>query len=207
MSPHVLAHIFEPFFTTKPVGEGTGLGLSTVYGIVKQSSGYIWASSEPGRGTAFCVNLPSTRASNPVVTTGNPSAPAGRHETVLIVDDEPGVRAVMGRALSGAGFVVLEAADACEAIDLLQQQAEPPSAVITDMVMEGMNGRELVRRITDDLPGVPVLLMSGSTDDDIAHLGSQDRSHRFLQKPFSAVDLVQAVRTLIDDYPTRRKEL
>ena len=199
MSPDVLGHIFEPFFTTKRLGEGTGLGLSTVYGIVKQSNGYIWATSELGRGTTFHVYLPTSRAPQPVDTTGEPPA-AGRHGTVLIVDDEPGVRAMMSRALSEAGFVVVEAADGQEALDSLQRLPGPPSAVITDMVMHGMDGKELVRRIVNVFPGVPVLLISGSTDDDMVHLGSQDWDHHFLQKPFSAGDLAHRVRTLIDDY-------
>ena len=199
MSPDVLAHIFEPFFTTKGTGEGTGLGLSTVYGIVKQSNGYVWASSEPGRGTAFQVYLPSSRAPQGPDTPAELPAAAGRQHTVLIVDDEPGIRAMMGRALSEAGFAVVEAADGREAIDLLRRRPDPPDAVITDMVMEGMDGQELARRIADDFPGMPILFVSGTTDHDIAYLGLLDRDHRFLQKPFSAIDLVHEVHALINE--------
>jgi two-component system cell cycle sensor histidine kinase/response regulator CckA len=203
MLPDVLAHIFEPFFTTKRTGEGTGLGLSTVYGIVKQSNGYVWASSEAGRGTTFEVYLPSSGAPQRPDAPAELPAAACRHDAVLIVDDEPGVRAMMSRALCDAGFVVMEAADGHEAIDLLQRRPEPPDAVITDMIMEGMTGKELARRIANEFPEIPVLFTSGSTDYDIAHLGSLDQDHRFLQKPFSAVDLVHRVRALIKDRVTR----
>jgi DNA-binding response OmpR family regulator len=119
------------------------------------------------------------------------------------VDDEPGVRAMMSRALSAAGFAVVEASDGHEAIDSLQRRPEPPDAVITDMVMEGIDGKELARRIADDFPGIPVLFVSGSTDDDIAGLGLLNGDHRFLQKPFSAVDLVHGVHALINDRVAR----
>jgi two-component system, cell cycle sensor histidine kinase and response regulator CckA len=203
MSPDVLANIFEPFFTTKPTGEGTGLGLSTVYGIVKQSNGYVWASSELGRGTAFRVYLPSSIAPQRLDPPAELPAAARHQNTVLIVDDEPGVRAMMSRALSAAGFAVVEASDGHEAIDSLQRRPEPPDAVITDMVMEGIDGKELARRIADDFPGIPVLFVSGSTDDDIAGLGLLNGDHRFLQKPFSAVDLVHGVHALINDRVAR----
>jgi two-component system, cell cycle sensor histidine kinase and response regulator CckA len=203
MSPDVLAHIFEPFFTTKRTGEGTGLGLSTVYGIVKQSDGYVWAASEAGRGATFQVYLPSSVGPPRLDTPGERPATACRHDTVVVVDDESGVRAMMSRALAGAGFVVLEAADGNEAIDLLRGRAESPDAVITDVVMKGMDGMELARQIADEFPGIPVLFTSGSTDHDIAHLGSLDQDYPFLQKPFSAIDLVHGVRALISDRLSR----
>lgn len=203
MSPDILAHIFEPFFTTKPTGEGTGLGLSTVYGIVKQSNGYVWASSEAGRGATFQVYLPSSVGPQPLDTPGDRPATACRHDTVLIVDDESGVRAMMGRALTEAGFTVLEAADGDEALELLRGRAEAPDAVITDVVMERMDGKELARRIADEFPGLPVLFTSGSTDHDIAHLGSHGQDPPFMQKPFSAMDLVHGVRALISERLSR----
>ncbi len=199
MSPDILAHIFEPFFTTKRIGEGTGLGLSTVYGIVKQSNGYVWVASEVGKGATFQVYLPSPGGRQPLDTPGEPPATACQHGTVLIVDDEAGVRAMMSRALTEAGFVVLEAADGEEAIDVLRGRAEAPDAVITDVVMERMDGKELARRIADEFPGVPVLFTSGSTDHEIAHLGSLGQDHPFMQKPFSPIDLVHGVRALISE--------
>ena len=203
MSPEILAHIFEPFFTTKRTGEGTGLGLSTVYGIVKQSNGYVWATSEVGKGATFQVYLPASGGPQPLDTPGERPTTAYRHDTVLIVDDEAGVRAMIGRALGEAGFVVLEAADGYEAIDLLRGRTEAPDAVITDVVMEGMDGKELARRIADGFPGIPILFMSGSTDHDIAHLDSRDQDHPFMQKPFSAMDLVHRVRALIGERLSR----
>jgi two-component system cell cycle sensor histidine kinase/response regulator CckA len=203
MTPDVLAHIFEPFFTTKRTGEGTGLGLSTVYGIVKQSNGYVWASSEVGRGSTLQIFLPT--AVGPQHLDPPPDRPSlpSRRDTVLIVDDESGVRAMMSRALAEAGFVVIEAADGDEAIDLLRDRGVPPDAVITDVVMEGMNGKELARRIADEFPRIPVLLTSGSSDEEIAHLGSLEGDPAFLQKPFSAADLVHSVCVLISDCLTR----
>jgi PAS domain S-box-containing protein len=203
MSPDILAHVFEPFFTTKRTGEGTGLGLSTVYGIVKQSNGYVWAASEAGRGATFQVYLPSSVGPQPLDTPGEHPGAASRHATVLIVDDEAGVRAMMRRALTEAGFVVVEAADGDEAIDLLRGRAEAPDAVITDVVMERMDGKELARRIAEEFPGMPVLFMSGSTDQDIAHPDSRDQDHPFMQKPFSAIDLVHGVRALIGERLSR----
>jgi two-component system cell cycle sensor histidine kinase/response regulator CckA len=203
MPPDILAHIFEPFFTTKGTGEGTGLGLSTVYGIVKQSNGYVWATSEVGKGATFQVYLPASGGPPPLDTPGERPTTADRHDTVLIVDDEAGVRAMISRALGEAGFVVLEAADGDEAIDVLRNRAEAPDAVITDVVMEGMDGKELARRMAEEFPGVPVLFMSGSTDQDIAHPDSPDQDYPFMQKPFSAIDLVHGVRAVIDERLSR----
>jgi two-component system, cell cycle sensor histidine kinase and response regulator CckA len=202
MSPDVLAQIFEPFFTTKRTGEGTGLGLSTVYGIVKQSNGYVWASSEVGRGATLQVYLPTAVGLQHLDTPPNRPAVPCRRDTVMVVDDESGVRAMMSRALAEAGFLIVEAADGNEAMDLLRAGV-PPDAVITDVVMEGMNGKELARRIADEFPQIPVLFTSGSTDEEIAHLGSPEEGPQFLQKPFSAADLVYSVHALINDRPTR----
>jgi two-component system, cell cycle sensor histidine kinase and response regulator CckA len=203
MSPDILAHIFDPFFTTKPVGEGTGLGLSTVYGIVKQSNGYIWAASEVGRGSTFQVYLPSAVGSQRLDTPGERPATACRRHTVLIVDDESGVRAMMNRALTEAGFAVVEAEDGDEAIELLRGGGQLPDAVITDLVMERMDGKELARRIADEFSGMPVLFTSGSTNHNVAHLGSLTQDPPFLQKPFSATDLVDGVRAIISERPSR----
>jgi PAS domain S-box-containing protein len=203
MSPDILAHIFEPFFTTKSVGEGTGLGLSTVYGIVKQSNGYIWATSEVGRGSTFQVYLPSSGEPQRLDTPGERPAMERRHDTVLIVDDDLGVRAMMNRALTQAGFVVVEAADGDEAIKLLRGEAQLPDAVITDVVMERMDGKELARRIADEFPGMPVLFTSGSTTHNVAHSESLNQDPPFLQKPFSPTDLVDRVRAMTSERLSR----
>jgi two-component system, cell cycle sensor histidine kinase and response regulator CckA len=203
MSPDVLARIFEPFFTTKPTGEGTGLGLSTVYGIVKQSDGYVWASSEAGKGTTFTVFLPSSQASQRFDNGIAQTSTTRRDETVLIVDDEPGVRAMMRRALSDAGFTVLEAADGHEALAALRRRTEPPHAVITDVVMREMDGKELGRRLANEFPGIPLLFTSGSTDDKVVRRGLLNSEQPFLQKPFSPDDLVLRVRALLEDHFSR----
>ena len=193
-----LANIFEPFFTTKDVGQGSGLGLSTVYGIVKQSGGYIWASSEPGQGSTFRIYLPETA---PTVERGRAGAPQpqpasapGRGELILVAEDEEQVRRVAARALMEAGYQVLEAANGREA---LEQAARAPARirlVLTDVVMPEMSGRELAERLAILLPGTPVLFTSGYTDGEIARRGLLAPESDFLAKPFSPDAVVRAVR-------------
>jgi CheY-like chemotaxis protein len=193
-----LANIFEPFFTTKDVGRGSGLGLSTVYGIVKQSGGYIWASSEPGRGSTFRIYLPETastaergRASAPHPQPG--TAP-GRGELILVAEDEEQVRKVAARALTEAGYQVLEAANGREALELAARAPAPIRLVLTDVVMPEMSGRELAERLAILLPGTPVLFTSGYTDGEIVRRGLLAPESDFLGKPFSPDAVVRAVR-------------
>jgi CheY-like chemotaxis protein len=191
-------HVFEPFFTTKGVGKGTGLGLSTVYGIVKQSDGYIWVDSEPGRGAAFRIYLPLVDA--PVSSeTPPPSFPGGSgSETVLVVEDEPMVRAMVVRGLRDDGYVVLEAESGAEALALLERGGDDVRLVITDVAMAEMGGHELGRRLADSRPGLPVLYMSGYPLDEVVRRGLLHAHQPFLQKPFAPVALLETVRSLLD---------
>jgi two-component system cell cycle sensor histidine kinase/response regulator CckA len=189
-----ISHIFEPFFTTKRIGEGTGLGLATVYGIVKQSDGYIWVYSEPGQGTTFKIYLPLMHetASRPAIV-AEPVRSRGA-ETVLVVEDEASVRTVMKRALEHAGYRVLEAGRTSDAIDILTKHSGQISLVLTDVVMPGKGGPELADWIKQLAPHIPVLFTSGYPDGEIARRGLLDPGAVFLQKPFTPAALVRAVR-------------
>jgi signal transduction histidine kinase len=192
------ARIFEPFFTTKPAGKGSGLGLATVYGIVKQSDGYIWVSSEPGRGTTFRIYLPEHTGPVEALPPPGSAAPPRGVETILIVEDEPAVRRMASRALRAQGYAVLEAANGAEALDVLSRAAGPVDLVLSDVVMPVLNGRELSERLAVDRPEVRVLFMSGYTDDDIVRRGLLQPGAPFLQKPFVPADLSRKVRDVLD---------
>jgi len=199
MDRATLANVFEPFFTTKEVGRGSGLGLSTVYGIVKQSGGYVWATSEPGRGSTFQIYLPETaeRASDrqrPSAGHPQPGALSGNGELILIVEDEEQVRKVAARALTEAGYRVLEAANGREAVERVAHAPAPVRLVLTDVVMPEMSGRELAERLAHILPGIPVLFTSGYTDGEIFRRGLLAPESEFLDKPFSPDAVVRAVR-------------
>ncbi len=187
MEPAVLARVFEPFFTTKEQGKGTGLGLSTVYGIVQQSGGHIEAVSVPGKGSQFTIHLPRFDELVEIKASGSVLGPtrAQGNETVLLVEDESGVRAMISRALRQQGYEVLAAADGHEALRLFQAYPKPIDAIVTDIIMPGMNGRVLAERLGALKPGLRVLYMSGYTDDVIAHHGVLEPGTPFLQKPFS----------------------
>ncbi|HEX5529195.1 MAG TPA: ATP-binding protein, partial [Methylomirabilota bacterium] len=195
----IIDKIFEPFFTTKETGKGTGLGLSTVYGIVKQSGGYIWASSEPGRGSTFQIYLPETAerpSDRPRTSAGyaQPGALPGSGELILIAEDEEQVRKVAARALTEAGYRVLEAANGREALEQVARAREPVRLVLTDVVMPEMSGRELAERLALLLPGTPVLFTSGYTDGEIFRRGLLAPQADLLDKPFSPDAVVRAVR-------------
>lgn len=193
----LLDRIFEPFFTTKEVGRGTGLGLATVYGIVKQSGGYVWVESEAGKGTTFRIDLPRVEA--PVEPApppaGLPVLVPGR-ETVLVVEDEKTLRDLVCKVLRRAGYTVLGAPNGDEALRLCAQAEPRIDLLLTDLVMPLMGGRELAERIGAVCPGVPVLYMSGYTDDRIADLPASGAG--FLQKPFAPQALLQKVREALD---------
>jgi CheY-like chemotaxis protein len=199
MSKETLDHIFEPFFTTKAVGEGTGLGLATVYGIVKQNGGFIDIYSESGTGTILKIYLPrhvgeGTEASlEPVI-----ELPEGRGETVLLAEDEIAVLEISKRNLEGLGYTVLGAQTPGEAIRQAGAHAGEIHMLLTDMVMPGMNGRELAARIQAIRPGLKVLFMSGYTADTIAHDGILDKGVQFIQKPFTLLDLACKVRKTLE---------
>jgi two-component system cell cycle sensor histidine kinase/response regulator CckA len=200
MSPETLRHIFEPFYTTKPVGQGTGLGLATVYGIVKQSEGYVWAYSELGQGTTFKVYLPlETEATSRAPATPPPVRASG--EVVLVVEDEPTVRDMTSRVLQEYGYRVVVAAGAQEALALVSQRDQKVKLLITDVVMPGMDGPELARQVLALRPGLPVLFMSGYTDDEIVRRGLLQVGQPFLQKPFTPEALGREVAELLKRSP------
>ncbi|NIV55500.1 MAG: response regulator, partial [Gemmatimonadetes bacterium] len=203
MSEEVQAHIFEPFFTTKELGKGTGLGLSTVYGIVKQSGGYVWVESQVGSGTSFRVFLPRAEAPARVgapsdeARTGSTALPDGS-ETVLLVEDEPAVRALVKKILEQRGYTVLEARGGHGAIGISETHAGPIDLLLTDVVMPEMSGRELAERLLPDRPNTRVLFISGYTEDAVVHHGIQNTRINFLEKPFSPGALVRKVREVLD---------
>ena len=199
------SHIFEPFFTTKEPGQGTGLGLSTVYGIVKQSEGYVWAYSEPGLGSTFKVYLPLTDDAARGPDDAPPAESPANGELVLIVEDEVRVREIARRALEGAGYRVQEAANGREALDLIARTTEHPGLVLADVVLPGMSGPELARRVVELAPGTPVLLTSGYPDGEIDRRGLLAPGAAFIQKPFTPEALVSMVhRVIAGDADSRR---
>jgi PAS domain S-box-containing protein len=188
------ARIFDPFFTTKEPGKGTGLGLATVYGIVRQSGGHVWVYSEVGRGTSFKVYLPrADEAPEPETALAGAELPRGT-ETILLVEDDDGVRRLARRVLSRAGYEVLEAPDGHEALTAAAAHPGPIHLVVTDVVMPGMSGREVAERMATARPEAEVLYTSGYTDDAIVHHGVLDDGMAFLQKPFDPSTLLRAVR-------------
>jgi two-component system cell cycle sensor histidine kinase/response regulator CckA len=198
MDRETLARIFEPFFTTKEKGKGTGLGLSTVYGIVKQSGGYIAAESEPGKGTSFLIYLPRVAAPAGTETEPGGSAFDQGSETLLLVEDDDAVRALTLRTLEQGGYRVLEAASAEGALTVSDAFEGVIDVLIADVVMPGESGPELARRLAGTRPEMKVLFMSGYTDDAILRSGRLPPNQRFLQKPFAPDVLRQKVRDLLD---------
>lgn len=198
MDAKTQARIFEPFFTTKELGKGTGLGLSTVYGIVKQSGGFIWCESASGRGTTFEIYLPQVIACAEGEQCNAPTALPRGTETVLLVEDDDSVRSLARRVLLRQGYSVLEARNGNDALTLLEETTGRVHLVLTDVVMPLMNGRALANRIAADFPEMPVLFMSGYTDDDIIRRGALPSGCAFLQKPFTADLLAQTVRETLD---------
>jgi signal transduction histidine kinase/CheY-like chemotaxis protein len=200
MDPEVRARAFEPFFTTKAPGRGTGLGLSTVYGIVKQSDGYIWVDSEPDRGTRIRIYLP--RVAEPpdlleVKKAPSKSTPRG-HETVLLVEDEEGVRELIAEWLSGHGYTVLTATNGAEALALAAKEPRDIDMLIADVVMPQMGGPALAERLLPSRPGMKVVYVSGYADEAIGHPRVLAAGSGFLQKPFSLDTLERKVREILD---------
>jgi PAS domain S-box-containing protein len=204
MSPDTMANIFEPFFTTKAASEGTGLGLSTVYGIVKQNLGFIDVSSELGEGTVFSIHLP--RVSGAAAELQHPRETAERSdrvvqgggETILVVEDERSIRTTCRAFLEKLGYKVLVASDPTEALRLVGGYEDVLHLVITDVVMPGMNGAQLAGKLREQRPGLACIFMSGYTDDIIANRGVLEHDTEFLGKPFTREDLEATVRRVLD---------
>jgi CheY-like chemotaxis protein len=200
MPPAVRARVFEPFFTTKKPGRGTGLGLATVYGIVRQSGGYIEVSSEPDHGTRFKIYLPRVdeppqqRRSSPL------SAPGGGTETVLLVEDDAALRGIVKELLEEAGYNVF-AADPDEALELASAEHTRIDLLLTDVAMPGLTGPDLTRRLREVQPGLPVLFMSGHSESGVLEGDPLAPGAAFLQKPFASDVLLRKVRQVLDDRP------
>jgi two-component system cell cycle sensor histidine kinase/response regulator CckA len=201
MDAETQAHIFEPFFTTKEQGKGTGLGLATVYGVVKQSGGYVWVYSEPGHGTTFKVYLPSIDSEGAPKGSkhlgGSSSLPRGS-EVVLLVEDEEGVRELAQEYLRMSGYKVLTAHDGHTAVEAVSMHDGPIHLLMTDVVMPGISGRELAARVSAIRPGIKILYMSGYTDRAIMHHGALEPRAPLLQKPFTLAMLAAKLREILD---------
>jgi len=203
MNRETREHAFDPFFTTKEAGKGTGLGLATVYGIVKQSGGYVWIYSEPGQGTSVKLYFPEVSAAaafgpSAELQTAARSVQRGS-ETILLVEDEEAVRGLACRILEKQGYRVIPAQHGRDAMDIAAREQGRIDLVLTDVVMPGMNGRGLVERLSGIRPAIKSLYMSGYTDDDIIRRGFMEPSKSFLQKPFTSEALLLTVRKVLDD--------
>jgi len=199
MDATTMARIFEPFFTTKEVGKGTGLGLATVYGIVKQSGGFIWVSSEPGKGSQFEVYLPRvaeqvgvTAGAERILPSKVPGAP-----TILVVEDDAAVRELASKFLDTAGYNVLAAKDGVEAMEIASGCGQPIGGLLTDVVMPRMRGTELAARLSHELPEMKVIFMSGYLENDEGSNGLIEEGV-FLEKPFTRESLLRKVSEVFE---------
>ena len=199
MDAETQSHIFEPFFTTKKLGQGTGLGLATVYGIVKQSGGHIWVYSEPGQGTTFKIYLPRVEeAVAPIKPKADRRTELKGPETILVVEDDDALREVIYRGLKKYSYTVLAAANGGEALILCEKYKRPIQLILTDVVLPQMSGRELVERLASSRPGMRVLYMSGYTENAIVTHGVLHADVGFLQKPFKVDQMVRKIRETLD---------
>jgi CheY-like chemotaxis protein len=198
MDAEIMVHLFEPFYTSKETGKGTGLGLSTVYGIVKQSGGEVVVESHPGRGATFTIYLP--RITEPVLTAPSAVQPAVRAgtETILLVEDELGVRQLVCEMLLRLGYQILQASGGAEALRLFEQSHGSIDLLITDVIMPQMSGRDLAQRLKALQPSLKVLYISGYTDDMLAHHGVLESNVFLLQKPFAPDELAKKLREVLD---------
>jgi CheY-like chemotaxis protein len=201
MDDHVRSHLFEPFFTTKERGRGTGLGLATIYGIVKQSAGHIVVDTRSGRGASFVVFLPVCveQAEAQAPAAGAPVAHA-RGERILVVEDNDAIRALAQQVLQQAGYQVRVARTAEEAIGMLETSAFVLDLLVTDVVMPGLSGPALAAHLRERLPSLRCIFMSGYTDDALKHHGVEGLERSFLPKPFGPVVLLQKVREHLDQH-------
>jgi CheY-like chemotaxis protein len=201
MNDETKAHLFEPFFTTKEVGQGTGLGLATVYGIVKQSGGSIEVYSEEGLGTTFKIYLP--RIAEQIITEKKKEISAELSkgtETILLVEDEDIVRHLSREIMEESGYTVIEAQNGLHALEICEQGDYQFDLLITDVVMPQMGGRELAERLKSEQPGIKVIFISGYTDDAVVRHGIKEADSNFIQKPFSPDELAEKIREVLDSH-------
>jgi PAS domain S-box-containing protein len=199
MTEAVRARIFEPFFTTKEAGKGTGLGLATCYGIVRQAGGYVWVYSEPDKGTTFKIYLPKAEgASQSVKARTVPARLERGTETILLVEDEPLVRGITHEVLTEHGYTIIEAQDGMSALALAEKHHEAIDLLLTDVVLPQVSGRDLAEQVRTKCPQVRVLFMSGYTEDAIVHHGVLERGIEFLPKPFTPEGLVRKVQSVLE---------
>jgi CheY-like chemotaxis protein/two-component sensor histidine kinase len=198
MSPELRDKIFEPFFTTKELGKGTGLGLSTVYGIVKQHHGHIHVYSEEGHGTSFKIYFPVTGGEITELELSDDILMARGRETILVVDDDESIRSLILDTLQPLGYKTLEACSGTEALDIHRNSAGKIDMVLSDIIMPGMNGRELVDKVLETQPDIKVMLMSGYTNNVIAHHGALESGYVLVNKPLLPVTLANRIREVLD---------
>ena len=199
MDADTRAHAFEPFFTTKPIGQGTGLGLSTVYGIVRQSGGYVSVESEPGKGTTFRIYMPRREAQGrPAVTAAAEEGAPGGEETILLVEDERALKDLNSEVLRQYGYRVIEAVSGEKALEIAAEHMGGIDLLLTDVVMPGLSGSDLARGLRASRPATKILYMSGYPDDALVHHGVSDLSAAFIEKPFAPAALARKVREVLD---------
>ena len=199
IDPAIVSRIFEPFFTTKGPGQGTGLGLAMVYGVVKQSGGSIWVNSEVGVGTTFRIYLPRAQGISEVPAPRKSQTTLQRgSETVLVVEDDSGVRELVTAMLASKGYTVLAAERPDDVESICQKHSGNIQLLLTDMILPGVSGREIAKRVGALRPGIKVLYMSGYTDDALIRDHGLDESFAFLQKPFSQGSVAAKVREVLD---------
>jgi CheY-like chemotaxis protein len=199
MDNATLSRIFEPFFTTKEPGQGTGLGLAMVYGVVKQSGGSIWVSSKVGGGTSFQIYLPQAQGvPEALVSTKPQTALRQGSETILLVEDDAAVRELVSMMLSSKGYKILTAESLSDVERICKKHSGSIHLLLTDMILPGVTGREIAKRVVAMCPGIKVLYMSGYTDDALIRSHGLDESFAFLQKPFSKGSVAAKVREVLD---------